>query len=86
MEYLFISVGILVLLNIAVSVYLFKRDDLEKFQKIAQVIVVWLIPYVGAIGLWLFNRSQDADNNKPNGGSFGGGHSSGSSSVASGGD
>jgi len=86
MEYLLISLGVLIILNIAVSIYLFKRDDLEQFQKVAQIIVVWLIPYVGAIGLWLFNRSQDSDNNKPSGGSFGGGHSSGSAGVASGGD
>ena len=86
MEYLFISAGILVVLNIAVSIYIFKRDDLEQPQKIAQVIVVWLIPYIGAIGLWLFNRSQDIVNNKPSVGSFGGGHSTGTSNGSSGSD
>jgi hypothetical protein len=75
MDYLLISVGVLCILNIVVSIYLYKRDDLEYFQKVAQIIVVWLLPFVGAIGLWLFNRSQD-DDNKPSGGSFGGGAAS----------
>jgi hypothetical protein len=86
MDYLFISVGILAVINIAVSIYLFKRDDLEQFQKTAQIIVVWMIPFVGAIAFWLFHRSQDHDTNKPSGGAFGGGHASGSSSVSSAGD
>jgi hypothetical protein len=72
MDTLFIGTGILIVLNIAVSIFLIRRDDLEKFQKIAQIIVVWLIPFIGAIGLWIFNRSQD-DDNKPSGGSKSGG-------------
>jgi len=83
MDYLLISFGILCLINILVSVYLYKKDDLEHFQKVAQIIVVWLLPFVGAIGLWLFHRSQD-DDNKPSSGSFGGGSSS--AGVASGAD
>ena len=71
MDYLLIGSGILFILNVVVSIYLYKRDDLESFQKKAQIVVVWLIPFVGAIVLWLFNRSQD-DDNKPAGGSFGG--------------
>ena len=73
MEYLFISIGVLVILDFAVSLYISKRDDLEQPQKVAQIVIVWLIPYLGAIGLWLFNHSHDNDNNKPSGGSFGGG-------------
>jgi len=49
----------LILLNIFVSIYLFRRDSLDQFQKIAQTILVWLIPFIGAIVLWLFHRSQD---------------------------
>ena len=52
---------ILCLLNLFVSIFIAKRDDLERFQKIAQIIIVWLIPVVGAIGLWTFNRSNDDD-------------------------
>jgi len=71
MDYFLIGIVILIVLNVAVSIYLYKRDDLENFQKIAQIVIVWLIPFVGAIALWIFNRSQD--DNKPSGGSFGGG-------------
>ena len=77
MDSLLITFTVLVFLNIIVSIYLYKRSDLDKFQKIAQTVVVWLFPFVGAIGMWLFNRSQD-DSNKPSGGSFGGGSSSSS--------
>ena len=59
MDYFLIGIVILIVLNIAVSIYLYKRDDLENFQKIAQIVIVWLIPFVGAIALWIFNRSQD---------------------------
>lgn len=48
-------------LNVLVSVFLFKRDDLEPFQKGAQVLIVWLIPFVAAIGLWMFNKSNDVE-------------------------
>lgn len=85
MDYLFVSIVALISLNFSVSIYLFKRSDLNRFQKIAQVIVVWLIPFFGAIGLWLFNRSHDSDNNKPSSGSFGGG-SQDSIGVSSSGD
>jgi len=71
MDYLLISFGLLILLNMAVSLHLYKREDLDYFQKVVQIVIVWLIPFVGAIALWLFNRSQD-DDNKPTGGSFGG--------------
>ncbi|QUM88860.1 hypothetical protein HWV03_08640 [Moritella sp. 36] len=54
-----ISFAVIALINLAASVYLAKRDDLETFQKVAQIILVWLIPIVAAIGLWLFYRSQD---------------------------
>jgi UDP-N-acetylmuramyl pentapeptide phosphotransferase/UDP-N-acetylglucosamine-1-phosphate transferase len=73
MDYLTIVFVVLVALNIAVSIYLFNRDDLDRVQKLAQIVIVWIIPFLGAIGLWLFNRSQDSNNNKPSGGSFGGG-------------
>ena len=86
MDFLTITVVILIILNFAVSFYLFKRNDLELFQKIAQVVIVWLFPFVGAIGLWLFHRSQDTDNNKPSGGSFGGGSQDSSIGIGSSGE
>ncbi len=63
-------VGIAAILNILVSVYLFNRIDLDPMQKIVQTILVWLVPVIAALALWLFNRSHDVKeiNKKPFGG------------------
>lgn len=70
-EIWYVIVGIAILLNVCVSVFLIRRDDLEMFQKAAQISFVWLIPFFAAIGLWLLNRSYDAP--APSTKSFGGG-------------
>jgi hypothetical protein len=75
---------VLVCLNLAVSIYLFNRSDLDIFQKLVQVTVVWLISFFGAIGLWLFNRSHFSDNDKPSGSPLGGGSQHGIGSSISG--
>ncbi len=75
--------GIACLLNIIVSCVIAKRDDLERFQKVSQIIIVWLFPFIGAIGLWLFYLSDD--HNTPSGGAFGGGASN-SMDTSGGGD
>lgn len=54
-----IAVSIAALLNIAVSVFLVRRKDLDKTQKTSQIIIVWLFPFVAAISLWLLNRSHN---------------------------
>ncbi|WP_218311584.1 hypothetical protein [Alteromonas antoniana] len=76
-------VGIAILLNMVVSIFLVRRDDLETFQKGAQIFIVWLIPFFAAIGLWLLNRSQDTPAKTRK--SFGGGPQD-SSGVGSSGD
>ena len=57
--------------NILVSIFIARRSDLDSFQKCAQVTMVWLIPLIAAIGLWLLHRSNDS--NRRGGGSIGGG-------------
>ena len=66
--FLFLS---LVALNLSVSILIVRRADLDSFQKAAQIGIVWIIPVIAAVGLWLFHRSND-DNN-PGGGPIGGG-------------
>lgn len=61
----------LVVLNLSVSILIVRRSDLDLIQKAAQIAMVWIIPVIAAIGLWLFHRSND-DNN-PGGGPIGGG-------------
>jgi hypothetical protein len=74
-NYWYITFAIIALINIVVSIYLGKRDDLEPFQKGAQIFIVWLIPLFAAVGLWLFYRSQNVptSSTKP----FGGGENKG---------
>jgi len=79
LNYFYIGFGVIVLLNVIVSVLLIKRDDLEVFQKVVQVILVWLIPFFAAVGLWLFYRSQDKPKSPPK--SFGGGAPSGTNTY-----
>jgi len=78
-NYLYIIFAVLALINLVVSIYLGKRDDLEPFQKGAQIFLVWLVPLFAAIGLWLFYRSQDAPigSIKP----FGGGENKGTETT-----
>ena len=45
--------------NVLISIYIATRDGLEKFQIIIQIVLVWLVPFFAAIGIWLFYRSQD---------------------------
>jgi hypothetical protein len=46
-------------MNFIVTIFLLRRDDLEPFQKGAQIFIVWLIPVIAGIGIWQFHRSQD---------------------------
>lgn len=71
-NYGYVFVAIILILNMLVSVFIGRRHDLERFQKFAQIIIVWLIPVVAAIGLWAFYKSQD-DEVKPDSNNFGGG-------------
>ncbi|MBS9830301.1 hypothetical protein [Vibrio alginolyticus] len=44
--------------NFCGSVYVATRSELNSFQKVAQIIIIWLIPVIAAIGLYVFHRSQ----------------------------
>ena len=66
MEYskLEIALGAWFFLNVIVTICLTLRDDLEKGQVIGQAVIVWLIPFFGALGIWLLNRSHDDSYNR----------------------
>ncbi|GAA0860305.1 hypothetical protein [Aliiglaciecola litoralis] len=82
-EIWYVFIGIAIALNISVSVFLIRRDDLETFQKGAQILIVWLIPFFAAIGLWMLNRSQDVPAKAHK--SFGGGPQDSSGAGSAGG-
>ena len=84
MFYIYVSIGVLFLVNIAVSIFISKRDDLEDIQKIMQMLFVWVIPFLGAFFFWQINRNQDESSTQSK--SFGGGpRSSGYDSAGDGG-
>jgi hypothetical protein len=53
MEWIIAMVGVLFVtqawLSVIASAALVRTDDLERIQKIAQLIFVWLVPYFGAV-------------------------------------
>jgi hypothetical protein len=61
------------ILNVAVSIVISRRNSLDRFQKISQIVIVWLIPFIAGIGLWLFHRNDD--DNSSGSGPIGGGPS-----------
>lgn len=65
-------IAILVALNLLVCVLLYKRDDLEKSQKLLQTLIIWLFPVIGAAGIYLILRSFDKPATRSKG-KFGGG-------------
>lgn len=44
--------------NVVVSARVVKCPMLSTFQKAAQCSIVWLVPIIGAVGIWAFLRSQ----------------------------
>lgn len=78
----YIAIMLYVVLSVCVTVLLVTRDELEPFQKGAQIFLVWLIPFLAAIGVWILIREQKSP--KPYKTPFGGGPQD--SGVASGSD
>ncbi len=56
-DWKFIFIVFLVVVNLIVSIYIFVKDDLENFQKNIQIVLIWVIPLLGAVIIWLVNRS-----------------------------
>ncbi len=62
---LILIVAVLIgLFQLAVCIFIWRRDDLEKEQKIAQSVIAWLIPFFAALGLLIMHRSHDKPFNK----------------------
>ena len=62
-KYLIYFVIFIVIFNVYVNIKLLMSSSFERFQKIAQSIIIWLIPVIGAsIVLYFVN---DSDKNLP---------------------
>jgi hypothetical protein len=56
-----IGIGLIaavVIANLAVSVALLRCHFYTPLQKLAQSAIVWLVPILGAVGIWAFLRAQ----------------------------
>ncbi len=52
------AIGAIAIANIRVSALVIKCPMFSSFQKVAQCLIVWLVPLLGAVGIWAFVRSQ----------------------------
>lgn len=52
------TAGALAIANLWVSVTVIRSPFYSAGQKLAQCLIVWLIPLLGAIGIWVFLRAQ----------------------------
>jgi hypothetical protein len=55
--YLLVALSAAVILNIVASFLIARSDSLDKTQKTAQIVIVWLFPFVASIGMLIFIRS-----------------------------
>lgn len=53
------SAALVVLLNLVACFKVIKSDYFDSFQKITQVIVIWLFPLVASIGILLFIMNEN---------------------------
>lgn len=75
MKYLLLfSFALITVFNIVVSAVAIKRQSFSLLQKVALVVVIWLLPVIGAGIVYAFLKSDD-DPKGPDKPHFGGGHS-----------
>jgi len=60
---------ILLLINFIVTYKLLKDDVYEKRQKTIQIFIIWLLPVIGALVVFLFLHRESKNKNNPYGGS-----------------
>jgi uncharacterized membrane protein YqjE len=63
-ELQFVGYGLLaglILYQLWVSVLIYRAAEYDKGQRMAQIIVVWLVPVIGSIGCHLFLRNNRKD-------------------------
>jgi paraquat-inducible protein B len=52
-------VALLVVINLVASISVVRRGDLKTIQKVLQILIIWLVPLIAAIGFWLYNKKND---------------------------
>ena len=55
-------IGVLSIANLVVSAFVLRSRYYSIGQKLAQCFLVWLLPIVGTVGVWVFLRTQEQGN------------------------
>ncbi|WP_254319573.1 hypothetical protein, partial [Vibrio coralliilyticus] len=50
LDIVLVTVSALVLVNVVVTISLLKNDSITSSQKLTQVSIVWMVPFIGAVG------------------------------------
>ena len=58
-DLLLITLAVAVALNAIATFMATRRNEFTPFQKKAQLLLIWLVPFVASIGLLVFYRSMD---------------------------
>lgn len=53
-----IFIGIIIVLNVLASVSLLRSSFYDRPQKLIQCTIIWLLPVIGAVAIWIFLRVQ----------------------------
>ena len=64
--FIYSLIGLIGLLNIIASVWLIKDEDLERFQVLIQLLIIWLLPLVGSILIISLQWSHKSSDNQKN--------------------
>ena len=54
-----VTVLIVIILNVYATLRVSRKDDFEKFQKIAQSAIIWLVPIIGALFILSFIKADE---------------------------
>ena len=59
MKYIILSIVIAILLNAYATIRIWRKEEFTKFQKGAQSLIVWLIPFIGALFILAFIKDDE---------------------------
>ena len=70
MSYIQTTILFVCLLNAYVTFRIWRKHEFDRFQKIGQSVIVWLLPILGAVGILVYIRTDENPRgpNNPNDG------------------
>gem|GEM_PF-752860 len=70
-DLLYFALLLALILNIIACYRVFRSDYFDKHQKVIQVVLIWILPCIAAIGILLFLSNEEKPKGPPS--EFGGG-------------